>query len=188
MILRPHSMPGGKFHWPLWVPYELYGRVDYVYGWKAWNERNGFTGAQTWMNVVEITMYTIYLLMVIRSGKQSAGQGRGAPSQQVAGRFGGSKVLYGQQAGLAALIGYSAAVMTMAKTALYWLNEYFSGFDNIGHNSVQSLIFLWIIPNGAWLVMSAYMAYVTGSEILQGLAIASGAGRQADNTKLLKAQ
>src|SRR5690242_12203083 len=25
ILLRPHSMPGGKFHWPLWVPYELYG-------------------------------------------------------------------------------------------------------------------------------------------------------------------
>jgi hypothetical protein len=26
------------------------------------------------------------------------------------------------------------------------LNEYYSGFDNIGHNDVVSLIFLWIIP------------------------------------------
>jgi hypothetical protein len=25
-------------------------------------------------------------------------------------------------------------------------NEYYSGFDNIGHNDVLSLIFLWIIP------------------------------------------
>lgn len=26
------------------------------------------------------------------------------------------------------------------------LNEYFSGFDNIGHNSPMALLFLWIIP------------------------------------------
>lgn len=26
------------------------------------------------------------------------------------------------------------------------MNEYYSGFDNIGHNDVLSLIFLWIIP------------------------------------------
>ena len=26
------------------------------------------------------------------------------------------------------------------------LNEYFSGFDNIGHNNLMQLIFLWIIP------------------------------------------
>lgn len=25
-------------------------------------------------------------------------------------------------------------------------NEYFSGFDNIGHNDMYSLIVLWIIP------------------------------------------
>jgi len=26
------------------------------------------------------------------------------------------------------------------------LNEYYSSFDNIGHNSVFDLILLWIIP------------------------------------------
>jgi len=26
------------------------------------------------------------------------------------------------------------------------LNEYFSAFDNIGHNSLSSLFWLWIIP------------------------------------------
>lgn len=25
-------------------------------------------------------------------------------------------------------------------------NEYFSGFDNIGHNPPMDLLFLWIIP------------------------------------------
>ena len=30
-LLRPHSMPGGSLHWPLWKPYDLYGRVDHVY-------------------------------------------------------------------------------------------------------------------------------------------------------------
>jgi hypothetical protein len=25
-------------------------------------------------------------------------------------------------------------------------NEYYSGFDNIGHNSLEDLILLWIIP------------------------------------------
>ncbi|SLM35542.1 hypothetical protein LPUS_04848 [Lasallia pustulata] len=64
--------------------------------------------------------------------------------------------------------------MTVSKTVLYWLNEYFSGFDNIGHNSWSALLFLWIIPNGAWLVFPSYMIYVFGQEILQGLEIASG--------------
>lgn len=103
VLLRPHSMPGGKYHWPLWVPYELYGRVDYVYGWKAWDEHNGFTAGQTWMNVVETALYICYLTIVFRFGQQSAG----------------TRTLYGQKAGCAALIGYSAAIMTFSKTALY---------------------------------------------------------------------
>ncbi|KAK4135228.1 hypothetical protein BT67DRAFT_433376 [Trichocladium antarcticum] len=39
-----------------------------------------------------------------------------------------------------------AAVMTVSKTVLYWLNEYCSGFDNIGHNRPVTLFFPWIIP------------------------------------------
>jgi hypothetical protein len=30
VLLRPHTMPGGKFHSPFWTPYALYGTVDYV--------------------------------------------------------------------------------------------------------------------------------------------------------------
>ena len=47
------------------------------------------------------------------------------------------------------------------------------GFDNIGHNDGTTLFFLWIIPNGAWLVLPAYMIWVFGREILQGLELAA---------------
>jgi len=63
-------------------------------------------------------------------------------------------------------------VMTVAKTALYFLNEAFSGFNHIGHNDAATIVFLWVIPNFPWLILSTYMAYVYGTEILQGLAIA----------------
>ncbi|KAJ9129405.1 hypothetical protein NKR19_g10386, partial [Coniochaeta hoffmannii] len=53
VLLRPHTMPGGSLHWPLWVPYELYGRVDHVYGFKAWDSGMGFTAAQGMLNLVE---------------------------------------------------------------------------------------------------------------------------------------
>ncbi|KAA6407917.1 MAG: Emopamil-binding [Lasallia pustulata] len=88
-------MPGGALHSPVWAPYKLYGQVDYMYGWPAWEARNGFTAAQAWLNLAETG-------------------------------------------------GWSA------------------------------LLFLWIIPNGAWLVFPSYMIYVFGQEILQGLEIASG--------------
>lgn len=67
------------------------------------------------------------------------------------------------------------------------MNEYYSGFENIGHNSLIDLLFLWIIPNGAWLILPSYMIYVSGSEIMQGLTIVAGVGTvSSDNTSLIK--
>ena len=89
--------------------------------------------------------------------------------------------------------------LTLA-TLILGSNEYFSGFDNIGHNAAASLIFLWIIPkcvslvhrsrhlwprlvlikivSGAWLIGSTYMIYTIGTEILDGLEVASHAKKQ----------
>ncbi|KAF3001570.1 hypothetical protein E8E14_000635 [Neopestalotiopsis sp. 37M] len=159
---RPHTMEGGSLHWPLWAPYKLYGETDHVYGWKAFNARNGFTAAQGSLNVVETAMYLAYIYLYFNQGKP------------VGGVLGGEKrVLTGRAAGQAVLLAFSAAVMTLSKTVLYWACEYFSGFDNIGHNSLPDLILLWIIPNGAWLILPTYMVYVMGGEIIDGLATAS---------------
>lgn len=106
---RPHTMPGGSLHWPLWVPYELYGRVDHVYGFKAWNARMGFTAAQGTLNVVESLLYAVYWGLWWRNKK---GDGR------VDGRAGA----------LAVLVGFAASVMTLSKTVLY------CEFDLIQHN------------------------------------------------------
>lgn len=76
-----------------------YGEVDYIYGWKAYNEHNGFTNAQSLMNVLELLMQIRYLQIRKRPGHE----------------------------GQALLIGYSVSLMTLAKTALYWLQEYYSG-------------------------------------------------------------
>ncbi len=49
------------------------------------------------------------------------------------------------------------------------LNEYFSGFANVGHNTLSQLVLLWIVPNGLWLVLPSYMIYVLGKEIIDHL-------------------
>lgn len=60
---------------------------------------------------------------------------------------------------------------------------------NIGHNKFIDLLFLWIIPNGAWLVLPTYMIYVSGAEILQGLTIAGGGAiASLDDTALVKTE
>ncbi|KAF6820650.1 hypothetical protein CMUS01_11521 [Colletotrichum musicola] len=159
VLLRPWTMPGGSLHWPLWVPYALYGEVDHVYGWKAFNARSGFTSAQGFLNAVETAMYLWYIWVYVSRGKVE----------------GGRKTVGGRDGALAVVVGFSAAVMTLSKTVLYWANEYFSGFDNIGHNAPIDLLFLWIIPNGAWLLGSGYMIASLGGDIVDGLALASKA-------------
>ncbi|KAG9045771.1 hypothetical protein FS837_005659 [Tulasnella sp. UAMH 9824] len=45
--LRPRSMPGGDLAW-IWAPY-----AKYIYGFEALETKNGFTNAQTTLNVIE---------------------------------------------------------------------------------------------------------------------------------------
>ena len=100
---RPATMPGGNLHWPLWTPYKLYGEVDHMYGFKQWNAGNGFTAAQTILNVIETAMYFVYLWVLYQNGK-STPSGRA-----ISGRAGATALLF----------GFSAAVMTLSKTLLY---------------------------------------------------------------------
>ena len=94
-------MPGGALHAPVWTPYALYGTVDHIYGEKAWNENNGFTGAQASLNVVESVGYIGYLWVVWRFGA------------------GKSRALTGGWGGVACLTGFALSVMTVSKTSLY---------------------------------------------------------------------
>ncbi|KAJ5279042.1 hypothetical protein N7478_004414 [Penicillium angulare] len=120
VLLRPHSMPGGRLHSPLWTPYALYGRIDYIYGWPAFNARNGFTAAQTALNVVETLGYLYYLWIVYRHGATVA-SGRGAQKQQKGFLWllTGDKVVAGRTGAIALMVAYTASVMTLSKTILY---------------------------------------------------------------------
>ncbi|QYS98567.1 hypothetical protein H0G86_005745 [Trichoderma simmonsii] len=104
VLLRPLSMPGGSLHWPIWAPYKLYGEVDHIYGFKAFNAGNGFTSAQGFLNAVETLLYLWYFAAWFFSGKRSSA---------------GIKVLSGRAGARATLIGFSAAIMTLSKTVLY---------------------------------------------------------------------
>lgn len=48
----------------------------------------------------------------------------------------------------APLVGFASAVMTLSKTVLYWLQEFYCGGCAVGHNDLKTLIVYWIIPNG----------------------------------------
>ncbi|KUJ13437.1 uncharacterized protein LY89DRAFT_591637 [Mollisia scopiformis] len=151
VLFRPLTMPGGSLQYPLYIPYEIYLQTDYIYGWKALEQNNGFTAAQATMNIVETALYCWYLYIVLDR-----------------------KYVGGKAGTLAVLVGFSAALMTLSKTVLYGLNEAFSGWSNVGHNEWGHLVLYYIIPNGSWLVASALMSMAFGSEILQGLSLAGG--------------
>lgn len=103
VLLRPRTMEGGDLHWPLWTPYKLYGEIDHVYGWKAFNAGSGFTAAQGFLNVLETVMYLYYFLVYYQNGVSVAG----------------TKKVLGRKAAVAVLVAFSAAVMTLSKTVLY---------------------------------------------------------------------
>ncbi|KAH0844164.1 hypothetical protein AYO21_02084 [Fonsecaea monophora] len=166
IALRPHSMPGGKFHTPIWSLYALYGTVDYVYGWPAWDGHVGFTAAQASLNVIETVMYIYYLSTVLSNGTGGLLNCRSPQGFFLGER---DKFISGPGVATAVVVLFSAAVMTLSKTILYWLNEYFSNFANIGHNSLYNLVFLWVIPNGLWLIFPAYMIYLLGKEMVAGM-------------------
>lgn len=117
VLLRPYSMPGGSLHWPIWTPYELYGKVDYIYGWKAFNEHNGFTAAQGTLNTIETLMYMWYLYIMYTHGRPSAAQGRGAPKVENVGWFAQQRFVDGREGALAVLVAFSAALMVSPNDA-----------------------------------------------------------------------
>ncbi|KAH7170149.1 hypothetical protein EDB81DRAFT_153966 [Dactylonectria macrodidyma] len=159
MLGRPRTFAGGDWHWPIWVPYALYAQIDHVYSPRAYAANNGFSGAQSALNVVETVMYLVYMwIFWSRADVPAAGDRRS---------------LAGRPGGLAVLVGFSAAVMTLSKTVLYNAHEYYTGFDNVGHNSAFDLITLWILPNCPWIIFPTYMVWSIGGNILDGLAQAS---------------
>lgn len=127
VLMRPHTMPGGSLHSPIWTPYALYGTVDYIYGFPAWNARNGFTSAQGTLNVVESAGYILYLWIVWKYGREERSvEGRGAPSLKTVGWIGAARSVGGKEAGIAAFVGFTMAAMTVSKTVLYGEYHHFA--------------------------------------------------------------
>ncbi|CAL1711044.1 unnamed protein product [Somion occarium] len=138
-FLRPRSMKGGDLHW-IWKPYELYQEVDYVYGTHALERGDGFTNAQSLLNIVENFMNIgyLYLAHIVESP-------------------------------VAPLLGFASAVMTLSKTVLYWAQEYYCGGCAVGHNDLKTLIVYWIIPNGLWLVVPSFIIVRLAKDIASSL-------------------
>ncbi|TFY75562.1 hypothetical protein EWM64_g8448 [Hericium alpestre] len=152
-FFRPRSMVGGDLHW-IWQPYSIYQEIDYVYGIKALEDNNGFTNAQSFLNLVETLMNVSYLYLAHVSGWQAA-----------------------------SLVGYTGAVMTFSKTVLYWLQEYYCGGCSVGHNNLQDLLVYWVLPNSLWLLLPGSIIYTLGRDIAASINTASRVSQKETNGK-----
>ena len=114
VMFRPHTMPGGSLHLPIYKLYALYGTVDYMYGWPAYNDGVGFTAAQGALNILETIMYGWYLFVLA-----SRGQGTGWYRFWNKTTWTEKTVVQGDGVAQAVVICFASAVMTLSKTALY---------------------------------------------------------------------
>lgn len=120
IMLRPHTLPGGSLSWPLYAPYELYGRVDPVYSPEAYHSGLGWTGAQGLGNVFETIAYFAYLWVVIAYGQN---EGRGEGVWGLLGPVGHKRRVHGWWGAVASLLGYTTFAITVGKSVLYCESE-----------------------------------------------------------------
>lgn len=167
-MLRPHTLPGGSLSWPLYIPYELYGRVDPVYSSEAYWSGLGWTGAQGLGNVFETIAYFAYLWVILAYGQS---EGRGAGVWGYLGPVGEKRRVHGWWGAVASLLGYTTFAITVMKSVLYCesllslssnfqkyclltlisssrlgYNDAFMGFPLIKKNSLFHYIMVFLIP------------------------------------------
>jgi hypothetical protein len=113
---RPHTFTGGAIAWPMYKPYELYGRVDPVYSPEAYYSGLGWTGAQGLGNIFETLAYLAYLWIVVAHG-QDRGRGEGVLGSL--GAVGKKRTVEGYWGAVSSLAGYTTFMITVAKSVLY---------------------------------------------------------------------
>mmetsp|Transcript_5973 Transcript_5973/g.10402 ORF Transcript_5973/g.10402 Transcript_5973/m.10402 type:complete len:177 (+) Transcript_5973:83-613(+) len=145
-LLRPHSIAPNGFLSKLWAPYALYQDVDKIYGTERWQTGDRFCEAQSVCNLIEVGLQ-LAVLWLLRKKDSTAKDQSGA-----------------------ALLTLVVSTTTFWKTVLYWLYDIVGGFQSTGHNGVVRLVFIYLIPNGVWLVVPSMVMVQVGGNILRKLA------------------
>lgn len=144
----------------MYVPYELYGRVDPVYSIEAYYSGLGWTGAQGLGNVFETLAYLAYAYIVIAYGRD---EGRAEGFLGLLGALGRRRKVHGFWGAVASLVGYTTFMVTVAKSVLYCeygsclamgadsltfvgYNDAFMGFPIFKLNNWFNFIFVFAIP------------------------------------------
>lgn len=103
VFLRPHTLPGGKWHDPYFSPNTHYASVDRMYGRKNWESGDGFVAAHDILHLTECSLAAIYLWIVFVHG---------VPTQGI------KRAVTGKAASLAVIVGLMEGAMTLEMTLM----------------------------------------------------------------------
>ncbi|KAF9525401.1 hypothetical protein CPB83DRAFT_548281 [Crepidotus variabilis] len=123
ILLRPHSLPGSQYRW-IWKPYDDLEIIDKNYDVQRFYEgKSTGLAAKAVLSIAEVLSAVIYLYKAHVSKSSSA-----------------------------PLYGYTSALATILKCALWTLEEVYCGWCTVGHNDTDGFIRAFVGP----------MSYVVG--------------------------
>lgn len=110
VLLRPITMPGGPIHRPMWVPYELYSRVDYLYGFPGLERGDGIVAAYAVMNLLESCLYLWSAWKIFHDG---------AVSQHLEGVCIQERYIDGHMGSKVVVLIFATSLVVCVQTVLY---------------------------------------------------------------------
>ncbi|KDR78743.1 hypothetical protein GALMADRAFT_223993 [Galerina marginata CBS 339.88] len=140
VLMRPRSMEGGDLRW-FWSGFDTYERIDNVYSVKGYHEKAGFAPAAAVSNLIETSLNLIYLYSVYLSPRN-----------------------------IAPLFGFAGAGLTLSKTTIWVLQEYFCGLCSRTETSdFYEILKFWIAPNVVWFTLCSLIVVRLGRDISASL-------------------
>ncbi|KAF9546511.1 hypothetical protein CPC08DRAFT_376352 [Agrocybe pediades] len=140
VLMRPRSMEGGDLRW-FWRGFDRYERIDKVYSVKGYHEKAGFAPAAAISNLIETSLNLAYLFTVHIAPKD-----------------------------IAPLLGFAGASLTLCKTTIWVLQEYFCGACSRSDMSEYSeIVKFWIFPNIMWFTFCSLIVVRLGRDISASL-------------------
>eukprot|EP00048_Salpingoeca_helianthica_P023066 m.22040 g.22040 ORF g.22040 m.22040 type:complete len:175 (-) comp8217_c0_seq1:49-573(-) len=119
----------------IYAPYKKYITVDKMYGHMEEDGTKFFIVAQSIVNLVEVTFLQISIFLHLQKDPRCE------------------------------LVAFSASLCVAAKTVLYATVEVVSGSRHTSQNNWADFIFLYVIPNGLWIVFPMLIVVTLGSRI-----------------------
>jgi hypothetical protein len=105
--------------------------------------KDGWVVAQSWLNALEVAFQLIAVLASLLKINQFANK-----------------------------LALVVSTMTLYKTVIYFLIEYFEDYKFTKHNSEKDLMLMVVIPSGVWIVMSAIVALQSWAKLRLGERVA----------------